>query len=71
MFFDKQHNLRKGPDGRIHSLDPREEESLQRQYAKASSMTEEETKCLMAVMTRDNPHLTSILHERAQKQEQK
>ena len=42
MFFDKQYNLRKGPDGRIHSLDPREEESLQRQYAKVSSMTEEE-----------------------------
>lgn len=71
MFFDKQHNLRKGPDGRIHSLDPREEESLQRQYAKASSMTEEEAKCLMAVMARDNPCLTSILHERVQQQEQK
>ena len=39
MFFDKQHNLRKGLDGRVHSLDPREEESLQRQYTKASSMT--------------------------------
>lgn len=50
MFFDKQHNLRKGPDGRVHSLDPREEESLQRQYAKVSSMTDEEAKCLMAVM---------------------
>lgn len=62
MFFDKQHNLRKGPDGRIHSLDPREEESLQRQYAKASSMTEEEARCLLAVMARGNPRLTSILH---------
>ena len=50
MFFDKRHNLRKGPDGRVHSLDPREEESLQRQYAKVSSMTEEEAKCLMSVM---------------------
>ena len=39
MFFDKHHNLRKGSDGRVHSLDPREEESLQRQYAKVSSMT--------------------------------
>lgn len=71
MFFDKQYNLRKGSDGRIHSLDPREEESLQRQYAKVSSMTEEEAKCLMAVLARDNPRLTSILHERAQQQEQK
>ena len=70
MFFDKQHNLRKGLDGRVHSLDPREEESLQRQYAKASSMTEEEARCLMSVMTRDSPRLTSILHERAQQQEQ-
>ena len=71
MFFDKQHNLRKGPDGRVHSLDPREEESLQRQYAKVFPMTEEETKCLMAVMARGNPRLASILHERAQQQEQK
>ena len=70
MFFDKQHNLRKGPDGRVHSLDPREEESLQRQYTKVSSMTEEEDKCLMAVMARGNPRLTSILHERTQQQEQ-
>lgn len=51
MFFDKQYNLRKGPDGKVHSLDPREEESLQRQYAKVSSMTDEEAKCLMAVMS--------------------
>ena len=70
MFFDKQHNLRKGPDGRVHSLDPREEESLQRQYAKVSSMTGEEAKCLMAVVARDNPRLIRILHERAQQQEQ-
>lgn len=69
MFFDKQHNLRKGTDGRIHSLDPREEESLQRQYAKVSSMTDEEAMCLMAVMARGNPRLTSIMHERAQQQE--
>lgn len=52
MFFDKQHNLRKGQDGKVHSLDPREEESLQKQYAKVSSMTDEEAKCLMAVMAK-------------------
>ena len=69
MFFDKQYNLRKGPDGKVHSLDPREEESLQRQYAKVSSMTDEEAKCLMAVMARGNPRLTGILYERAQQQE--
>lgn len=50
MFFDKQHNLRKGSDGRVHSLDPREEESLQRQYAKVSSITDEKAKCLMEAM---------------------
>ena len=70
MFFDKQHNLRKGPDGRVHSLDPREEKSLQRQYAKVSSMTEEEDKCLMAVMARGNPRLASILHERSMRQQE-
>lgn len=72
MFFDKQHNLRKGPDGRLHSLDPREEESLKRQYAKVSSMTEEEARNLMITMARGNPRLASILHEQSlQRLEQK
>lgn len=70
MFFDKQHNLRKGSDGKVHSLDPREEESLKRQYAKVSSMTEEEARNLMITMARGNPRLASILHERAMQQEQ-
>ena len=71
MFFDKQYNLRKGPDGKLHSLDPREEESLQRQYARTSSMTDEEAERLMAVLARENPRLASILHEQSLQQEQK
>lgn len=67
MFFDKQHNLRKGQDGKVHSLDPREEESLQRQYAKVSSMTDEEDKCLMAVMTqrtrRPSPEMVDAIND--------